>query len=111
MPSSEELIDAKTLGEVVVHLKYLRADVKAVGGKVCELSSEMAPRTELEEVESRINGKLEQLRADMESRSVSSEFDRLLDRMIRVGKAFAVVAATGGGIAAIVHFLDAVPVK
>ena len=47
----------------------------------------------------------------MESRSVSSEFDRLLDRMIRVGKAFAVVAATGGGIAAIVHFLDAVPVK
>ena len=26
MPSSEELIDAKTLGEVVVHLKYLRAD-------------------------------------------------------------------------------------
>ena len=111
MPSSDELIDAKTLGEVVVHLKYLRADVKAVGGRIGDLSSEMATRKELEEVEARINGKLEQLRADMEARSMSSEVDRMLDRVVKVGKALAVLAATGGAIAAIVHFLDAVPVK
>lgn len=108
---SEHELDAADLGQVVLHLRYLRADIKTLGSKVSELSGDMATRKELEEVRSELNGKMDKLREEVHAQSASSTFERFLTLTTKVGAAIAALMLAGGSVVALVNFLDRIPAK
>lgn len=103
---SDEQLEAKDLGEVVLHLKYMRREIRDTGEKVTELAGQMATRAELESVRTELNKKLDDLRTEMHARSASSTLERALALITRVGAAVAVILACGGGVVAIVRYFD-----
>ena len=108
---SEHELDAADLGQVVLHLRYLRADIKTLGAKVSELSGDMATRKELEEVRTELNGKLDDLRKEVHAQSAGSTFEKFLSLTTKVGGAAAVLMGAAAAFAALVHFLDKLPVN
>ena len=99
-------IDATDLAQVVLHLRYLRADLKAVSSTVTDLATQMATRAELESVRTELNGKLDKLRAEVNERSASNTFERMLTMITKIGAAIAVLMTVAGLGIAFVHFLD-----
>ena len=103
----EETIEASDLSQVVLHLRYMRSDLR----QIKERQGEMATRTEVEQLRSEMNGKLDALKKELDTQSTGSVFDRGLSLFTRVGAAVAVLLALWALLAKVVHFVDLVPVK
>ncbi len=106
---SDDQLEATDLQQVVLHLRYLRQELRLVGSKVTELSSQMATRGELESVRTELNGKLDALRREVHGQSVGNAFEHALTLITKVGTALIVLGTLGGGVYAFVKFIDRVP--
>lgn len=105
--NNEETIEASDLAQVVLHLRYMRNDLRVIGRKV----DEMATRAEVESLRKEMNDKLDAMKSEMDLQSAGSKFSRALSLFTRMGAALAVVGSLAGLAVALVHFLDRVPVK
>ena len=102
-------LDASDLGQVVLHLRYLRADLGKVSTQVTNLSSQMATRGELESLRTELNIKLDDLRREVHDQSAGSTFERTVSLVTKVGSALIVLSTLFGGLYVFVHFIDRVP--
>jgi len=103
----EETIEASDLAQVVLHLRYMRNDLRSIK----ERQGEMATRTEVEQLRTEMNGKLDALKKELDTQSTGSVFDRVLSLFTRIGAAVAVLLALWALLSKAVHFIDFVPVK
>lgn len=92
---------ATTIGELDIHLSHVQESLRDLVGAV----SNMATKKDIDEITARIDV----LEERIEQSTVGSFFDRASSIITKIGAVAAVIAATGGGIAAIVHFIDKVP--
>ena len=102
-----ERTTAQTIGELDVHLGYLRDEIARLSAAVATMATSddikrltdridtLASKRELEEAEKR-----------WASGSVRSTFERGINLVTRLGAALVVLASMGGFVVAVVHYLD-----
>ena len=105
--SGEETIEASDLAQVVLHLRYMRNDLR----QIKERQGEMATRSEVEQLRTEMNGKLDALKKELDQQSSGSVFDRGLSLFTRIGAAVAVGLALWALLSKFVHIVDLLPVK
>jgi len=108
---------ATNLGELGIHLGYLRAEVH----RLVQAMPHMATKTDIDNLARKfeqyatqddmraMRTDVEMLRLRVVDGAVGTTFDRGISFVTRVGGAAAVLAACSASIAAFVHFLDRVP--
>jgi negative regulator of sigma E activity len=112
MSDTTEHKPAASIAVLDLHLDYLRRDV----AKLVEAVGNMATKADIEHLSRRMDtyatkDEVRALEAKVQSGSVPSTVDRWLTAVTKVGAAAAVLCAAAASVAALVHFLDRVPVK
>jgi hypothetical protein len=101
---------ATTIEALDAHLFHLQRGIN----ELVVATANMATRADVEAIGRRLDGfatkaELAALEARVAGQSPGSTFDRIISLITRVGAAVAVIVASGGGIAALVHYLDRTP--
>lgn len=109
MDDTTDIRGATTIGELDLHLGYLRRDLS----RLIEASANMATKQDIEDLEQRMLGfatkrELAELENRLQDQTLGSTFDRWLSIVTRVGTAAAVLAGACAAIAAAVHFYDGI---
>lgn len=104
--NGEQTLEAASLEAVVIHLTYLRNEIRDTGTKVTELAGHMATKVELESLRTELNKKFDDLRAEVRAKSVGSRLERALTLVTKLGAAATVLFTACGGLVLLVRYLD-----
>lgn len=110
MSTEIEPRSASTIGELDVHLQYMRRELEKLVGAVAQ----MATKQDIRELEQRMSSfatkdELASLERRLGQDSLPNTFDRWLTAITKIGTAGGVIAGAAAAVAAFVHFLDKVP--
>ena len=107
--SEHTLPEAKDLGQAILLLSVLGANVAALTNEIRTLRSDMATRDELYQVRDALNSRMDALRAEVHGASTPNRIKRWAEAATDLGKLFALGAGVVGALYAIVHFWDRLP--
>ena len=101
-----EELKAATLGEVVLHLNYLKDAILEVGRQVREQSTTMATKAELDALRAEMHQSFIEVRAEIKQKTVSGWFNNTLSLITRVGAAVTALIVMIGLAVAVVRYVD-----